>query len=389
MLRHPGRYTAALAAGLALLLGGCGGGSDENAGEVASADPSPPTAAAPEAPAPAPAAPTPPAAAAAPEAPAPAPVAAAPAPAPGEPGRRVENSAATDDLLQIAQGAASAAPAPAPAAAAPGAAPGGMPGDPSSAMAAAYGAAGSGSGPSSGGPPSGYAGTSGARPPAGYPGAGGSSGAPGPPGESSTASMEAAYRQAGRSGGSLPGDSSSGAAGGGSSSGTGSMEAAYAGGSSGSGSGGAAAGEPDYTTAVKGAETFLAAVTSKNVERIADALALRSVSDTEGSAKYKATFQAILDRSIDPEAIEQIAANFKDMKIVGTNSVKSSGSRGIIIGRTNEKQEFLTRTLTMRREKAGWKVLDLSGIRVQKSAGFNNRNQNGGNYGGGASSSGS
>lgn len=372
MLRHSGRFMASLAAGLALLLGGCGGGSDEVTGDMAAADPAPPPAVASAEPAPPPPGnsevPAPEAPGSAPAAPAsgltatddaPAPASATPAPPPAtlaqapaapvvapaapvsaESGRRVENAAATDDLLQLAQAAittpVSTAGQPAGAASSSSGDPG-MPGDSSAAMAAGYGA----------------------------PAYGPDYGPPKDEGSRSEAAMRQGYQSS--TAGAMPGEPMPGAPGSG-------IDSGYPG-AEGSGLGGADSNEPDYSDAVKGAQTFLAAVRSKDVERIADAVALRSVSPEEGSARYKKTFQAILDRSVEPQVMDEIYEAFKEMKVVGSNNIKSSGSRGIIVGHQSDKQEYITRTLTMRREKAGWKVLDISGIRVQRMA-TTNRNRN-------------
>ena len=44
----------------------------------------------------------------------------------------------------------------------------------------------------------------------------------------------------------------------------------------------------------------------------------------------------------------------------GTNAAKSSGQLGVIVTK-QEGTSLLRRTLTMRHEKAGWKVQDISG----------------------------
>ena len=63
--------------------------------------------------------------------------------------------------------------------------------------------------------------------------------------------------------------------------------------------------------------------------------------------------------------MDEIAAAFAGMEIVGMNPPKSTGTIGVTVGK-NENYEYRTRTLLMRHEKAGWKVQDLGRLRIQE-----------------------
>ena len=108
-------------------------------------------------------------------------------------------------------------------------------------------------------------------------------------------------------------------------------------------------------------KSFLAAVSAKDAEKIAEATALHA--PTEASARYKKVFEAILEGSLAPEDLDQIAKKFEGMNIMSQNQAKSSGRLGIIVGKAGSKGDTLTRTVTVRKEKSGWKVVDISGER--------------------------
>jgi hypothetical protein len=118
--------------------------------------------------------------------------------------------------------------------------------------------------------------------------------------------------------------------------------------------------EPDFRYAETGAIAFLNALKAKDPERLKEATALRSVLEVK-NADHKEMFQKILEGNLEDEKLNQLAELFNGMAIVDENTYKSTGSIGIIVGK-NEGQEQVTRTIYMRKEKAGWKVLDFSAL---------------------------
>jgi hypothetical protein len=145
--------------------------------------------------------------------------------------------------------------------------------------------------------------------------------------------------------------------------------------------GAASAAEADYSTPVKGAESFLAAVQSKDVERISDAVAARAIE--EASARTKSLFRAIKESTVEPDQLDELARIFDGMKVLNTNRVRSTNVRGIIVGRTEEGGDQIMRTLELRKEKEGWRVRDFSGERVidVPSTRAGSRTNQGGGYG--------
>jgi len=132
------------------------------------------------------------------------------------------------------------------------------------------------------------------------------------------------------------------------------------GGGGGIGSGGSGA-APSFQNAQKGAQSFLDALKSKDIERVSEATALRSQYEAK-TADHRQLFNQILSKTIEQADVNKLADLFEGMTIQDMNTVKSSGQVGVIVGKT-KGQERVTRTLTVRHEKAGWKVMDFSDAR--------------------------
>jgi hypothetical protein len=122
----------------------------------------------------------------------------------------------------------------------------------------------------------------------------------------------------------------------------------------GGGAGGANDKDPDFSNALNGAQAFLDALKSKDTGRIADVIALRS--DTEEST-HRSLFKSIKDGSLGDNDLNDLAAKFDGMKPVDRNVIKSTARVGIICAKM-KGQTRLQRTLWVRKEKDGWKVVD-------------------------------
>ncbi len=84
---------------------------------------------------------------------------------------------------------------------------------------------------------------------------------------------------------------------------------------------------------------------------------------TEASPKYQKVFTAILEQSLAPEDLDELAKKFEGMKIMGNNTPKSTGRFEVIVGKGATNGSQFHRTITLRKEKLGWKVVDISGVR--------------------------
>ena len=137
------------------------------------------------------------------------------------------------------------------------------------------------------------------------------------------------------------------------------------GGGPGGGSGTLAA--SDFTTEIKGAESFLSALASKDPKRLAEATAKRA--EFEAANDHKPVFKDILAEAASAEDLDKLARLFAGMKVVSA-SRKSSGTASVVVGK-QEETSSTTRSLIVRKEKDGWKVQDFGRQYVAKSPSMN------------------
>ena len=220
----------------------------------------------------------------------------------------------------------------------------------------------------------GQTGSGGSQPPAGggaapgqTPQPGGGAQAPGPPGgmggyaEAMRAQVGGQANQAG-----AMGESMRARAGGGGQGGYpgGYAPAGSAGGSAGAGAQGAAGlaqdnGPADTRTPQGAVRAFLNALQAKDRDRLAEATALRA--QTEASTdKAKELFGKIVDLSISDAEIDDLAKKLQGFRLAGENAPKSTGRLGIYIDKPTQEGSVLRVTLTVRKEKKGWGVMDMS-----------------------------
>jgi len=124
-------------------------------------------------------------------------------------------------------------------------------------------------------------------------------------------------------------------------------------------------GKPDgpggtFRNPMTAAAAFLKALQAKDPDRLAQTTALRA--PTEASPKYQKMFTAILEQSLAPEDLDELAKKFEGYQIYGSNQARSTGKFEVIVSRAQGTSQF-HRTITLRKEKLGWKVLDISGAR--------------------------
>jgi hypothetical protein len=118
-------------------------------------------------------------------------------------------------------------------------------------------------------------------------------------------------------------------------------------------------GPADLRTPDGAVRAFLSALQSKDRDRLAEATALRS--QTEASTeKIKDLFGKIVDQSISDSELDELAKKLQGFHVAGENAVKTTGRLGIYIDKHTEEGNVLRLTLTVRKEKKGWGVLDMS-----------------------------
>ena len=117
------------------------------------------------------------------------------------------------------------------------------------------------------------------------------------------------------------------------------------------------------TTAV---QAFLAALTAKNKDKLAEATAKRA--PTEAAEKHRKIFAAIVEGSISDDELDEMARALEGFKVSGQGTAKSTGRIGILVSKTIGR-EYLQRTIMTRKEKEGWKVLDVESLIDYKPVG--------------------
>ncbi len=87
----------------------------------------------------------------------------------------------------------------------------------------------------------------------------------------------------------------------------------------------------------------------------------RAPRPTEAAVKNQKLFTAILERSLSEDEISELATKLDGFKISGNNVPKSTGRYEVILSKMEKNGTQLMRHITARHEKAGWKVVDISG----------------------------
>jgi len=116
---------------------------------------------------------------------------------------------------------------------------------------------------------------------------------------------------------------------------------------------------PDFRTQYGAVTAFLNALKFKDPEALAEATALRA--PTEAKTKMRNLFSAILDKSLSEEDMNELATKLEGFQIAEHNAPISTGRLGVILTKPGQNGSILRRTITVRKEKAGWKVVDISG----------------------------
>ncbi|MDR3636257.1 MAG: hypothetical protein P4L84_20815 [Isosphaeraceae bacterium] len=145
----------------------------------------------------------------------------------------------------------------------------------------------------------------------------------------------------------------------------------------GPGGGGGGSDRPaDFRTTFGAVNAFLDAVKAKDPARLKEATALHAGQPSETRPQNKKIFEAILEESLSPDDLDELAKKLDGYQVSGSNDATSSGRLGITLHKSGAGGSFLQRTITVRKEKAGWKVVDISGEGKLES-------MNGGGGGGG------
>lgn len=104
---------------------------------------------------------------------------------------------------------------------------------------------------------------------------------------------------------------------------------------------------------------FLRALAAKDKDQLAQATAKRA--PTEAVEKHRKIFAAIVEQSISDDELDEMSTALKGFQVAQILEPKSTGRWGIVIAK-QDGRSFLRRTITTRKEKEGWKVVDIDDL---------------------------
>ena len=119
-------------------------------------------------------------------------------------------------------------------------------------------------------------------------------------------------------------------------------------------------GPADTHTPTGAVRAFLNALKARDRDKLNEATAMRSTREAV-SEKNRDLFTKIVDLSISDAELDEIAKKLDGFQVAGENAVKSTGTQGVYIDKPSEDGGILRRTVTTRKEKKGWGVMDVTG----------------------------
>ena len=116
----------------------------------------------------------------------------------------------------------------------------------------------------------------------------------------------------------------------------------------------------DFRNPLNAVNAFLDALKQRDADLLAESTALRAA--TESHVNNRKLFTSILDHSISDDDFDDLIEKLDGYQISFLNSAKSTGRQGIVLEKIVDNHTY-RRTIEVRREKAGWKVVDVGGER--------------------------
>jgi len=125
--------------------------------------------------------------------------------------------------------------------------------------------------------------------------------------------------------------------------------------------GGTATAEPVNLRSPDGAvRAFLNALKAKDLDSLNEAMAAHAPVEA-ASAKTREIFQKIFDLNLPDADLDEISKKLEGYQIIGENPPKSTGRLDVVIQKQADGGGIFRRRVTVRREKKGWGVVDISG----------------------------
>jgi hypothetical protein len=141
----------------------------------------------------------------------------------------------------------------------------------------------------------------------------------------------------------------------------------------GPGGGGGGAGNVDltpanYHTPTGAVKAFLSALQAKDLDRLSESTALRA--RLEASGKNQELFSKISDLTLSDSEVDKLASALEGFTVTGENPPRSTGRVDVVLQKSGKNNSYITRKITVRHEKKGWGVMDISGPAEFKTPGM-------------------
>ena len=101
---------------------------------------------------------------------------------------------------------------------------------------------------------------------------------------------------------------------------------------------------------------FLAALKAKDKDRLAQCTALHA--PTEAAEKHRKIFAAIVEGSISDDELDEMSKALSGYQVSGMLEATSTGRMGVLISKMDGRDRLQRKVMT-RKEKEGWKVMDV------------------------------
>jgi hypothetical protein len=118
---------------------------------------------------------------------------------------------------------------------------------------------------------------------------------------------------------------------------------------------------PDFRRPEGAVQAFLDAVKAHDLSRVTDATALRAGQQNETAPKHQVMFRRVVEGTLSESELNSLASKLENYRMSSANPAKSSGRLDIILSkRDTDTNSMWTIKVTVRREKKGWGVCDIS-----------------------------
>lgn len=124
-------------------------------------------------------------------------------------------------------------------------------------------------------------------------------------------------------------------------------------------------GPADNRTPENAVRAFLKALKAKDKDALTEATAGHA--PLEAREKNRDTFKKIIDLEISDSELDELTKALDGYRIASYNPPRSTGRLDVVIQKQGERGAFFRRRVTVRREKKGWGVLDISGAEEFKA----------------------